>query len=104
MLQRKKRGFAVPVSRALQGFLGDRLRERLTTARLTKDVLDPFPALALLEEHRRGEADHGRALYTLLALLEWDERRSKSATAIPQRSTAAPATTTVIRTGNSPAA
>lgn len=104
VLQRKKRGFAVPVSRALEGHLGDRLRERLTSARLTRDWLDPFPALALLDAHRRGAADHGRALYTLLALLEWDERRPKGRLSSPPRNSAAPIPTRAARTGNTPAA
>jgi asparagine synthase (glutamine-hydrolysing) len=73
-ISRRKRGFAVPTARALDGPLGDRLRERLARSRLARDFLDPFPALALLDEHRSGRADHARRLYPLLALLEWGER------------------------------
>jgi asparagine synthase (glutamine-hydrolysing) len=73
-LRRRKRGFALPVSRGFEGPLGDRLRERLATASLFRDVLDPALPAAVLEEHRRGERYHGRRLYALLALVEWTER------------------------------
>ncbi len=71
VLKRRKRGFAVPVARAFDGALGDRLRERLTTSPLARDLFEPAPVLALLSEHRAGRADHARRLYPLLALLEW---------------------------------
>jgi asparagine synthase (glutamine-hydrolysing) len=74
VLKRRKRGFAVPVAKALEGSLGDRLRERITGSALVRDRLDPAPLLSLLDEHRAGRADHARRLYPLLALLEWSER------------------------------
>ena len=74
VLRRRKRGFAVPVAKALGGALGDRLRERLDSSSLAREFLDPRVPLALLDAHRRGEADHARRLYPLLALLEWGER------------------------------
>ena len=74
VLHRKKRGFAVPVSRALSGALGERLSDRLASSRLAHDLFDPAYAQGLLTEHREGRADHSRRLYTLLALLEWSER------------------------------
>jgi asparagine synthase (glutamine-hydrolysing) len=74
VLRRKKRGFAVPVSRALAGSLGELLRGRLHDSQRVRDFLDPAPFLTQLEEHRAGRADHGRRLYTLLAWIEWVER------------------------------
>lgn len=73
VLRRKKRGFAVPVSRALIGPLGDRLLDRLGGS-FAASRFEPAPVRALLDEHRAGRADHGRSLYTLLAYLEWGER------------------------------
>src|SRR5205814_7664497 len=70
VLKRRKRGFAVPVSRALEGPLGERLRERLRGS-FARDRLDPAYASSLLDDHVAGRADHGRRLYALLALLEW---------------------------------
>ena len=70
VLHRRKRGFAVPVSRALEGALGVRLRERLAQP-FARDRFDPAHATALLDAHVAGRADHGRRLYALLALLEW---------------------------------
>jgi asparagine synthase (glutamine-hydrolysing) len=104
VLRRKKRGFAVPVSRALLGPLGERLRARLTSSRLTQDLLDPTHGLALLDEHRRGAADHGRKLYALLALLEWGERRLQAAPTSPPRNTANPPSAKTVRFGNLPLA
>jgi asparagine synthase (glutamine-hydrolysing) len=78
VLKRRKRGFAVPVAKAIEGPLGDRLRERLETSALVRERLEPAPLLALLEEHRAGRADHARRLYPLLALLEWSERHAAS--------------------------
>jgi asparagine synthase (glutamine-hydrolysing) len=74
VLRRRKRGFAVPTGRSLAAGLGDRLRERLETARVAREILDPTRPLALLDEHRAGRADHSRTLYPLLAYLEWSER------------------------------
>ncbi len=71
VLSRRKRGFAVPVARALAGSLGDRLRDRLSSSSAVTSLLDPTLPLALLAAHRAGTADHARRLYPLLALLEW---------------------------------
>lgn len=71
----KKRGFSVPVGAAMKGALGEVLRARL--------VAEPFAssgpihvdeALRLLDEHRRGAADHGHALYAALVLCGWWNR------------------------------
>ena len=74
VLARRKRGFAVPTARLLEGPLGDRLTERLASSRAVRELLDPAPARALLAEHRAGRADHARRLYPLLVLLEWSDR------------------------------
>jgi len=79
VLTRRKRGFAVPVARALAGRLGDRLRDRLTSSSPTMSLLDPSLPLALLAEHRSGTADHARLLYPLLALLEWGSHGTERA-------------------------
>ena len=71
VLTRRKRGFAIPVAKALAGPLGDRLRDRLASSPLARDVFDAGYVTRLLDEHRAGRADHARRLYTLLALLEW---------------------------------
>jgi asparagine synthase (glutamine-hydrolysing) len=74
VLARRKRGFAVPVARALAGWLGDRLEERLATSALSRERWDASHVASLLAEHRSGAADHARRLYPVLALLEWHER------------------------------
>ncbi len=74
VLGRRKRGFAIPVAKALAGPLGDRLRDRLASSPLARDLFDATYVTRLLDEHREGRADHARRLYTLLALLEWSVR------------------------------
>jgi asparagine synthase (glutamine-hydrolysing) len=95
-LRRRKRGFALPVSAALAGRLGDRLERRLSEAALFRDLLDPSVFRALLGEHRRRERDHGRRLWSVLALVEWAERwagapRGRSPSGGPALRTAEPA-------------
>jgi asparagine synthase (glutamine-hydrolysing) len=68
---RRKRGLSVPLARWLRGPLHAWARRRLADDRLLLVGIDPTAALALLEEHTRRQADHARALWTLLVLCEW---------------------------------
>lgn len=69
ILKRGKHGFGIPLDRwfrsELRGLLDAKLGAPDSRARqhLEPDALD-----ALLDEHRRGTADHGNALWTLLTL------------------------------------
>lgn len=72
VLHRRKRGFAIPVARALAGSLGTRLRERLATSAIAREHFETSHLARLLDEHAAGRADHARRLYTVLSLLEWE--------------------------------
>lgn len=74
VLARRKRGFAIPVAKALTGALGDRLIDRLSPSSAAAGLFDVAYVRRLLDDHRAGRADHARRLYTLLALVEWMAR------------------------------
>ncbi len=68
---RKKRGLSIPLNQWLRGPLRDWARERLSGDRLESVGVQPNAAVSLLQEHCTREADHARALWTLLVLAEW---------------------------------
>jgi asparagine synthase (glutamine-hydrolysing) len=68
---RKKRGLSVPLNQWLRGPLRDWATERLSGDRLESVGVQPNAAVRLLQEHCTREADHARALWTLLVLAEW---------------------------------
>ncbi len=68
---RKKRGLSIPLNQGLRGPLRDWATERLSGDRLEWAGVQPKASIELLEEHCAREADHARALWTLLVLAEW---------------------------------
>lgn len=71
ILRRRKRGFAVPVSRWLRGPCRAYVDERLTASTaLVRSLLRPDAVDALVLDHRRGDDRLAPGLYTLLALEE----------------------------------
>jgi len=83
--RRPKQGFEVPISRWLRADLAEMAGDLLAAERLARrGLVDPVVASRLLDEHRRGTADHGLRLYSLLVLelwLDWVESRAGSARA-----------------------
>lgn len=78
IVHRRKRGLSVPLASWLRGPLEGWAKAKLASARLDAIGLRRDAALAILDEHLTRRADHARALWTLLALvewLEWAERR-----------------------------
>jgi asparagine synthase (glutamine-hydrolysing) len=73
VVHQRKKGLSVPLSSWLRGPLYAWSEERLRGGRLEALGIDAKPVLELLEEHRRREQDHGRALWSLLVLVEWLE-------------------------------
>jgi len=68
---RRKRGLSVPISRWLRGPLRDWAEAKLASKCLARAGLDSAAVLDLFGEHCRREADHARALWTLIVLSEW---------------------------------
>jgi asparagine synthase (glutamine-hydrolysing) len=71
IIYRKKRGLSIPLSHWLRGPLQDWATDRLSGDRLEWVGVQPNAAVKLLQEHCTREADHARALWTLLVLAEW---------------------------------
>jgi asparagine synthase (glutamine-hydrolysing) len=71
IVSRRKRGLSVPMARWLRGPLKDWALATLETGRLKRVGIQTSAAMDLFSEHCRHEADHARALWTLLVLGEW---------------------------------
>jgi asparagine synthase (glutamine-hydrolysing) len=71
IVHRRKRGLSVPLGSWLVGPLYSWAVEKLRSGRLEKVGIAISATLALMEEHRLRQADHARALWTLLVLDEW---------------------------------
>jgi len=71
IIQRKKRGLSIPLSHWLRGPLREWATERLSGGRLSDLGVRSSTIVKLLQEHFAREADHARALWTLLVLAEW---------------------------------
>jgi asparagine synthase (glutamine-hydrolysing) len=66
---RRKQGFASPVSHWLRHWLGDDLLAMTNSA--DTGVVDPAGLRELLREHRAGRADHSQPLWLSYAYLRW---------------------------------
>jgi asparagine synthase (glutamine-hydrolysing) len=71
IVRRRKRGLSVPVGRWLRGPLREWAARALGNQRLEQIGVRTPVALELLSEHCRLQADHARALWTLIVLGEW---------------------------------
>jgi asparagine synthase (glutamine-hydrolysing) len=71
IVHRRKRGLSVPIGRWLRGPLREWATAALGNRRLEQIGVRPPAALELLSEHCRHQADHARALWTLIVLSEW---------------------------------
>jgi asparagine synthase (glutamine-hydrolysing) len=75
VLRRRKRGFNIPFSRWVLHGLGETLRERFSRERVAARGLFAYGGVRrLLDEHLSRQADHRKALFTLLALDLWCDR------------------------------
>jgi asparagine synthase (glutamine-hydrolysing) len=68
---RKKHGFATPYDDWLRASLGHEVERRYARGSPMSALIDPAAAARLVDEHRRGRADHKAILYCLLELSEW---------------------------------
>jgi asparagine synthase (glutamine-hydrolysing) len=79
IVHRRKRGLSVPVGRWLREPLRDWATAALGNPRLEQIGVRPAAALELFSEHCRLQADHARALWTLIVLSEWLDWVAKEA-------------------------
>jgi len=71
IVHRRKRGLSVPIGRWLRGPLREWATAALGNQRLEQIGVRTPVALELLSEHCSNQADHARALWTLIVLSEW---------------------------------
>ncbi len=70
VLHRRKLGFPVPIRHWLAAEMYSWAREIVCESG-TDELLDKPAVLAMLEAHRRGEADHSRRIWEVLVLMLW---------------------------------
>lgn len=71
-LNRKKKGFGVPVGRWFSGELSDFVREMLLSTRtLKKDIFSRDYLTKLISEHDKGKRDHTHRIWALLSFEMW---------------------------------
>jgi asparagine synthase (glutamine-hydrolysing) len=71
IVERRKHGFATPYDDWLRASLGEEVARRYAPGSTLAELIDPAAAAGLVDEHRRGRADHKAILYCLLELSEW---------------------------------
>jgi asparagine synthase (glutamine-hydrolysing) len=71
IVNRRKHGFATPYDDWLRASLGREVESRYSPGSPVSELIDPAAAARLVDEHRRGRADHKAVLYCLLELSEW---------------------------------
>jgi asparagine synthase (glutamine-hydrolysing) len=71
VVNRRKHGFATPYDDWLRASLGREVERRYAPGWPMAELIDPAGASRLVDEHRRGRADHKAVLYCLLELSEW---------------------------------
>jgi asparagine synthase (glutamine-hydrolysing) len=68
---RPKHGFSTPYDDWLRASLGQEVERRYSPGEPLAGILEPAAVARLVDEHRRGRADHKSILYCLLELSEW---------------------------------
>ncbi len=71
VVNRKKHGFSTPYDDWLRASLGREVERRYAPDAPLAELVDPAAAARLVDEHRRGRADHKSILFCLLELSEW---------------------------------
>ncbi|MBI3335410.1 MAG: hypothetical protein HY001_02835 [Candidatus Portnoybacteria bacterium] len=73
IIERQKKGFAIPLGDWFQAELKDVLMELLSErSRVDESGIINYPyVMKLVEEHNRGRANHGQKLWSILAYLTW---------------------------------
>ncbi len=71
---RKKKGFPVPIRLWLRKDKYYRMVKEMFQREFVKEFFNRSVLLQLLEEHKRGIADHQRKIYTVYAFLVWYEQ------------------------------
>jgi asparagine synthase (glutamine-hydrolysing) len=72
ILERKKKGFGIPVGKWIRGSLRDEFRDALHPGRIgAQGFLEPGAVSQLLEDHLAGRSDNRKQLWTLYMFERW---------------------------------
>ncbi len=72
IIDRKKKGFGIPLARWLRHDLNPLMHELLSDEALNRsDVFNAAPVQSLIAEHEAGTADHRKKLWTLMVFQMW---------------------------------
>jgi asparagine synthase (glutamine-hydrolysing) len=69
--ERPKHGFSSPYDDWLRRSLGEEVERRYAPRSALAEIIEPRAVARLVDEHRRGRANHKNILYCLLELSEW---------------------------------
>jgi asparagine synthase (glutamine-hydrolysing) len=75
ILERKKKGFGMPIAQWLQGPLKEWVVDLVQKPALKELALKPEKIIALRDAHLSGREDHRKELWALCVLLHWYARR-----------------------------
>jgi asparagine synthase (glutamine-hydrolysing) len=82
ILERKKKGFGIPVGKWIQGQLRDEFRDALHPDRVgAQGLLDPAVVSMLLDDHLAGRRDNRKQLWTLYMFERWFDNFASAASA-----------------------
>ena len=75
IINRRKRGFSIPISAWLNDELRGLASEYLNESRLSREgIFDPLEVSTLLDEHTRRVRNHAKSIWTILMFQMWRER------------------------------
>jgi asparagine synthase (glutamine-hydrolysing) len=75
VIQRKKKGFGVPVAKWVKGPLKELFQDLLASGRIRREgILNPEYVASLLKDHLQGKKDNRKQLWTLLVWELWHDR------------------------------
>ncbi len=83
IVERPKRGFALPVGRWFKGPLREALMHHLQAGELVSLGIDREAGLAMLAQHQHGQVDHTHRLFALLMLSLWAQWLRKPSAPAP---------------------
>jgi len=81
IVERPKRGFALPIGKWFRGELREALAQQIVEGDLGSLGINRYAAEQMLDEHNRGAADHTHRLFALLMLSLWAEWMKEQAKA-----------------------